>query len=328
MISRDRVIRAITFNNPDRIPVDLWTLPSVYLKHGDTIDRLLKENPIDFAHSEWAFDKTGPRYKVGLWEDEWGCVWRNEKPGIIGQVIKHPLEDYRALKDFKPPVEFMEKTIKERLRNHPDPNKFWLGNGGDFFHRMTYLRGMENVMIDIMEGSPELERLKDILFDFYMRQVSIAAESGVDGICFFDDWGSQRQLLVSPEIWRSFIKPVYQELFAICKSKGKFIFFHSDGYIIEIINDFIELGVDVINSQVWCMGPEVLGSRFRGKITFWGEISRQDTLPHGTPAEIYDSARKMKQHLATERGGLIGQGEIDDLTSLENIKALLSVWNS
>ena len=134
-------------------------------------------------------------------------------------------------------------------------------------------------------------------------------------------------MFIPPGMWRAFFKPAYAELFRICKEAGKFIFFHSDGYILEIIEDFIELGVDALNCQVWCMGPEVLGEKFRGRITFWGEINRQFTLPHGTPDDIRAAAAKMKEHLATPAGGLIGQGEIDGLTPLENVEALLTAWN-
>ena len=90
---------------------------------------------------------------------------------------------------------------------------------------------------------------------------------------------------------------------------------------------FIELGVHALNSQVWCMDPHVLGERFRGRITFWGEINRQSTMPHGTPDDIRREAAVMREHLATAGGGLIGQGEIDGLTPFENIETLMTAWN-
>ena len=74
-------------------------------------------------------------------------------------------------------------------------------------------------------------------------------------------------------------------------------------------------------------GPEVLGERFRGRITFWGEINRQTPLADGTPDDIRAAAANMKECLATPAGGLIGQGEVDSLTPLENIGALLTAWN-
>jgi uroporphyrinogen decarboxylase len=101
---------------------------------------------------------------------------------------------------------------------------------------------------------------------------------------------------------------------------------HSDGYILDIIPDLIEIGVDALNCQVWAMGAEVLGQRFRGRITFWGELSRQTTLPNGTPAEVRAAIEEMKRHLALPEGGLIAQSEVDRLTPLANIEAVLQPW--
>ena len=68
------------------------------------------------------------------------------------------------------------------------------------------------------------------------------------------------------------------------------------------------------------MGVEKVAERFAGKITFWGEISRQQTLPFGTPEDIYAAADTMKRHL-------FGQSEVGGDVSLENVEAVLTAWN-
>ena len=75
-----------------------------------------------------------------------------------------------------------------------------------------------------------------MVLEFFVQQVSLVAKTDVDGIGFADDFGGQSKLLMSPKLWRSFIKPCYQELFNICKQAGKFIFFHSDGYLYCVIS--------------------------------------------------------------------------------------------
>ena len=325
MTSRERVIAAIRFGQPDRIPVDLQVLPAAYMRYGKKIEELFKKYPIDFAYPKWNPEEMDPRYRAGRYEDEWGCIWENKTEGLFGMVAKHPLEDYKMLKVFKPPVDDIKNIVKND--SHREPDKFQMGFGADFFHRMCWLRGMDRVMVDLLDGRAELYELRDMVLEFFSRQVAAQAKTDVDGIAFADDFGSQRQLLISPELWRSFIKPVYQELFNICKKAGKFIFFHSDGYIVDIIEDLIEMGVDAINSQVWCMGLETLGDRFRGRITFWGEIDRQDMIPNGSPEDIRLAARKMKEFLAVDTGGLIGKAEVDGLTPRSNIEALLTAWN-
>jgi uroporphyrinogen decarboxylase len=111
------------------------------------------------------------------------------------------------------------------------------------------------------------------------------------------------------------------------KNAGKLVFFHSDGYIIDIIDDLIEMGVDALNAQVWCMDLEELGNRFNGRICFWGELDRQHIMPYGTPDDIHAAAQKMKACLSNPAGGLIGQAEPGLEVSLENIEAVLKSWN-
>lgn len=78
------------------------------------------------------------------------------------------------------------------------------------------------------------------------------------------------------------------------KAAGKKVFFHNDGYIMDLYPEFIQLGVDAINSQLWCMGVEKVAEKYAGKMTFWGEISRQDTLPNGSPEDVRRCAEIMK----------------------------------
>ena len=329
MTSKERVIAAIRFKGPDRIPIDIWPVPASFKRHGKSLEELFEKYPIDFVHPNWPAkwdpETLDPTFKTGRYTDEWGVLWECKKAGYSGMDIGHPLDDWNKLKIFKPPAhEWLTVSYDD---SSSDPNKFCLGVGSIFFHRMCVLRGMENLMMDLMDDTSEVYQLRDMLLEYFGQQVSSLAKTNVDGIIFFDDWGAQSQLLIPPRVWRSFFKPVYKKLFSICKKAGKFIFFHSDGYIMEIIEDFIEMGVDALNCQVWCMGPETLGKKFRGRITFWGEINRQITIPHGSPNDICVAAAKMKEHLATPSGGLIGQSEIDDLTPLENIEVLLTVWN-
>jgi uroporphyrinogen decarboxylase len=192
---------------------------------------------------------------------------------------------------------------------------------------MQFLRGTENLYCDLAKQSDEFFKLAEMVMDFYREYLKAWLETDVDGITFGDDWGSQRALLISPNMWKKIFKPMYQELFEMIKAKGKYIFFHSDGYIMDLYPELIELGVNAINSQLWCMGVEKVAEKFAGKITFWGEISRQNILPKGTPEEVRAAAAIMKKYLFVNGGGLIGQSETGRDVPLENIKAVLTCWN-
>lgn len=329
MTSKERVIAAIKFKGPDRIPVDIWPVPAAFKRYGKKLEELFEKYPLDFIHTNWPvrWDPANlePIFRLGSFTDEWGVGWENLEEGYSGMDKVHPLEDWGNFKAFKPPCH--EWLTAPHDDSFHDPGRFCLSVGANIFHRMCFLRGMNNLLIDLMDDVPNVYLLRDMLLEHFAAHLESLVKTDVDGIIFFDDWGGQKQLLMPPAIWRSFFKPIYQQLFAICKQAGKFIFLHSDGYILEIIEDLIEMGVDALNSQVWCMNPEVLGEKFRGRIAFWGEISRQSTIPFGSPGDIRAAAAMMKEQLGTPSGGLIGQAEIDGLTPLENIETLLTVWD-
>ncbi|UCE05618.1 MAG: methyltransferase, partial [bacterium] len=143
---------------------------------------------------------------------------------------------------------------------------------------------------------------------------------------FMDDWGAQNSLLISPDQWRKIFKPLYKDYIDIAHQYGKYAFMHSDGYIMDILPDLIELGLDAINSQIFCMGVEELGKKFSGKITFWGEIDRQHLLPYGSLNDIVNAVYSTYENLY-QNGGIIGQCEFGIGAKPENVYLVFETWN-
>ena len=121
---------------------------------------------------------------------------------------------------------------------------------------MQFPRGTENLYYDLGYRDENILLLRDVVVGYFEEYMKFWLEKDVDGIMFFDDWGSQRSLLISPTMWRDIFKPVYKKLIGKIKEKGKYVFFHCDGYIYDFYPEFIDLGVDAVNSQLWCMGVE------------------------------------------------------------------------
>jgi hypothetical protein len=101
---------------------------------------------------------------------------------------------------------------------------------------------------------------------------------------------------------------------------------HSDGNISAIYPHLVELGLDAINSQVFCIGLEKLAP-FRGRITFWGEPDRQHLLPHGTRTEVGAAVRQMHEMLWADGGGCIAQCELSVGANPENVRQVFETWN-
>lgn len=327
MTSREIVTRTLRFEGAERIPRSLWILPAAFLRHGHALVDLLARYPCDVNPRLLRVPEIPPEARNGTWKDEWGSVWLNLQDGIVGEVKQPAVAAWADLAALIPPPVWSEaetKAFEEKLAFAPQA--FHTLVVGSLFERMQYLRGSEKLYLDLAEQSAELLRLREIVMGHLHRRVQACLKLPCDALQFADDWGSQRSLLIHPKLWREFFKPCYAELFAQVHKGGRFVFMHSDGFITEIIEDLIEVGVNALNCQVWAMGPESLGARYRGRITFWGELSRQTLVPHGTPAEIRAATQVMKKHLATPRGGLIAQSEVDGLTPLENIEAVLQTW--
>lgn len=330
MNSRDLVMKAIHFDNPERIPIEAWVLPAAWIKHGERLQKLYNEADLDIVGLPFKDPTEHPRqYNVGTYTDAWGCEWHVLQEGMAGEVKKSPLEDYSNLESYKSPKHLIKQLpFNENCADFCKKNRHKFIRGGwiNVFERMQFLRGIENLYIDIAEENEQLFILRDIVVDYWDAYIDKILQYDVDAVTFGDDWGTQVSLLISVDKWRRIFKPAYQKLFQKVKSKGKYVFFHSDGNTLRLYDEFIDLGVDVLNSQIWCIGIDNV-AKYRGKICFWGEISRQTILPYGTPDDVRAAAAEMKEKLTYNGGGLIGQSELDAVMPIENIEAFFNAWN-
>ena len=350
MSGRERVRRALTFQQPDRAPRDLWMLGTIPINHKAELDALVEKYPMDFARAplhwrdkladEWsagaganyATSPGGPRQPspdfVGRYVDEWGCEWEVLEPGVVGEVIHPRLADWSDLASFSPPYALLENMdTSQTSAFYAQTDKFVLCSSMvEPFQRLIFLRGFQNLMMDFGYDRPELHDLLAQIHDFNLRNLHSLVDVAADGIMFKDDWGSQTSLLVSPKQWRTLFKPLYAEYCRIIRDAGKFAFFHSDGYIADILPDLIEIGIDAINSQLFCMDIEDLARRHKGQITFWGEIDRQGALVFGGPDDVRKDVQRVRRALDDGQGGLIAQCEWANDTPSENIEAVYAAW--
>ena len=331
MTSRERVLRCLEFDHPDRVPRDLWELPIARMGLGQAaVDGLRRRFPGDIdgpGVPAPAQLTEGDPYAVGRYRDAWGCVFESIQAGVIGEV-KHPIVDeWRNLDRVKPPEALLNLDVAAINRACAAKDRFLMaGCGPHPFEQLQFLRGSENVYMDLAEETPELLELLRIIHNYYLREAEAWCATDIDGLQFGDDWGSQRALLIAPAQWRRLFKPLYKDYCAIAKARGKKVFMHSDGHIFDIYPDLIEIGVDAVNSQLFCMDIEEIGRRCKGRITFWGEIDRQHVLPHGSSDEVRRAVRRVAEALYDPAGGVIGQFELGALTTIENASAVFEEW--
>jgi uroporphyrinogen-III decarboxylase len=336
MTSRERVIRTLRHQEVDRPPRHLWIIPYIDMYKQEEKTKFLERFEMDIA------DPNGIRYgkspygkgeacRKGKYTDAWGTEWEVLEDGVIGEVKNPLIQTEEDLDGYKLPWEMLDGMNCEGQADHyRATGKFILaGSQVRPFERMQFLMGSEEFFVHMALETPLFTRLLAMLHEFSVRELKRVAAQTVDAVSFMDDWGSQTSLLISPDAWRKHFKPLYKEYCDIIKSGDKFVFFHSDGFIEPIYPDLLEIGVDAVNSQMFCMDMEELGRKYAGKITFWGELDRQYMLPYGTQAEVRESVRRLGRAVGfgRTRSGLIAQLSWEYVTPLENVIAAYDEFN-
>ena len=334
MTERERVLKTLRFESVDRAPRDLWYPIGIEMFRRTELEQVMERYPKDFVMPDFAYGESGMAKGdpgVGEYVDGWGCLWVCGEPGVTGEVKRPALPEWSGLDSYRLPWEMLREADLTRVNSScAGTDKFTLvcfANETRPFERMQFLRGTENLFVDLAYGSRELYRLRDMLHEFYLEEMGMWAKTDIDGLSLDDDWGTQVSMLISPDKWREFFKPMYRDYCDILHAAGKFVFMHSDGNIAPILPDLIEIGVDAINAQLFCMDLEQIAEDYAGKITFWGEIDQQRILPFGSTEEVRAAVRRVKSAFSRCEGGVIAQCSWGLHDPKENIEAVFSEWD-
>ncbi|TCW27890.1 uroporphyrinogen decarboxylase family protein [Christensenella hongkongensis] len=364
MNSKELVLKTLEGRNTNgRAPRQLWTLPYAeqhfpeQLKNiTSTFQNDIVEVPPEAKQYRTKPQITGDFYELGEYIDEWGCQFTNLQKGIVGEVKKPIIvdEEWGDAKDVHIPEELLTIDTEKINEYCAGTDQFVLASDiARPFERLQFLRGTENLFMDFAYHPLELYRFSfggkkqkkepftgenslkttgtkiyafiEKMHDFYKRLLEVWAGTDVDGLFFMDDWGTQLNLLISPDTWKALFMPMYRDYSDIAKKYGKKIFFHSDGNIEKIIPYLIDIGIDAVNSQVFCMGPENL-AQYQGKITFWGEVDRQNILPYGSKDDVKGAVKRLYDAF-WKNGGAIAQCEFGIGADPNNVYTVFETWD-
>ena len=264
--------------------------------------------------------------------DGYGGVWRTDRRPwhLEAPPLKEPAwGDYQ----FPAPEQFLRPEWKERARQtcaaHAD--SFLIGSlGWGLFERSWNLRGFENALADSVMEPEFYEETLDRLADLYLAFVEYTADLPVDAIMFGDDWGDQRGVILGPERWRRFLKPRWARIYAAVHSHGKLVISHSCGSVAAIMGDIIEIGMDVLESvqpEADGMNPYELKRQWGDKITFWGCLGSQSTIPFGTPDDCRNEVRRLCSEMGRGGGYILAPAKgLQPETPTENAVALVEAF--
>lgn len=338
MNSKERTLITVNLGIPDQIPVFVDMVPELaaefYKKY-----RLSGNELLTFLGNDLAVCTFGVASSFGTMTDgevdEWGIKWKRIKhgKGFYNEISEKPLSsatfgDLIKLKIPDAEEESRYSEIAGLVSGFGEKFAIMVDMSCTIFELSWYMRGMDKLLMDMVQNSRFVDTLMDRILEFYIPAGKKIAGMGVDIIWTGDDLGMQTGMMMSPDMFRRFIKERYRLLISEIKKSNRNIkiAFHSDGYITPIIEDLIEIGVDILNPvQPKCMDPKEIKDRFGQRICFMGTIDEQEVLPFGSIEDLKKEIDTRIESVGYNGGLIIGPTHnIQNDTSMEKVEFLFS----
>ena len=328
---RDLVLDAIAHKDTGRIPYMLMFQSSISRKlaeyyNVDNIEKVVV-NAVEWIGNQLSQNRMKELgiFKDGRFTDEWGVRWKGVGE-TRGQVEIPPLSE-PTLKGYSFPEKISPEVIRQ-MKSHAEKNKdrYRVVKLGALWEQATFLHGMKDMLIDLILHPGFVHELLDGIMDVLLENLKIYhRELDVDCIWLSDDYGSQKNLLMSPTLWREFIRPRLKRICDEVHAAGYHFVLHSDGAIAEVIPDIVDIGVDLLNPvQSECMDVYKIKKDFGRYLTIWGGYGSQRMLVFGTPSEIRQEVNEICDSLGKGGGFILTPGlSIQNEVPIENAAAFI-----
>ena len=339
---RENFLRNATLTGPEWIPCNVTVSGASYDELRGDVEDVLARHPVIFPgfkkgqrdYDNWDF---GPGRRAGeLYRDAWGTVWHSTVNGLAGVAVEHPLSDWGAFAAYEPPDPMLQldrgpadwEAATKRLREASARGGLTSGGlpHGFMFLRLEYLRGFENLMIDMAMAEPRLWTLCDIVHHHNQAIVQRYLFYGIDLLNLGEDLGTQTASIISPAMFRRWVLPYYRRLIQPAHAAGCQVSFHSDGYTMELFDDLIDAGVTIVNPQDLCHGIDELATHLKGRVCIRLDVDRQTVVPFGKPSDIRELIKEEFMKLGSTQGGLEFICGIYPPTPPENVDAVCSAF--
>ncbi len=337
---RENILRAVRFGGPGYIPIHFHiNEASWHCYPPEALNELMESHSLLFPYCDGTsrgrteLDYTIIERPGKPFVDGWGCRWEATVEGMVGSVTKHPLANWEEFAGYSPPdpqidsgkgpiswKQIAEDTERARSRGHLTMGGL---RHGHTFQTLVDIRGYENLLFDMADGHPNLLCLIEMVEQFNAAIVRRFIDLGVEWMSYPEDLGMQTGLLISPQMFRTFVKPSYERLMKPARDAGCIVHMHSDGWIRDLLEDLIDGDVDVVNLQDVVNGIDWIASHLAGRVCIELDIDRQRITPFGTPRQIDELIREEVTKLGSKEGGLMMIYGLYPGVPLENVKALM-----
>jgi hypothetical protein len=315
MDSREVVTRAIEFDNPPYIPVELVEVPGIWDDYG-TLPRaggapfrpLADFDSIQAIYSWSCTDQGTDGEGNRLRRDEWGCLQKVPRSGEYTYlVVQEPLRDWGAVSGYRFPdpacADGWFHDIEAALRGYPDKFVNAFIDPGITLVALN-MRGYEELLIDYYQDPGRVMYLFEGIWEYQKEIVRKWKKAGAHAVSLYEEWATQAGMYVSPDWWRRNMKPFYARVFDFIHGEGLYTGMGLDGQVMEIVDDLKEIGLDILdNRQPALLGVENLARAGGGRLCVKASCDMQLSLPSRTPAQVEEEARMLARRLGAERGG-------------------------
>ena len=347
MTPRERVLKALSLEAPDRAPRDFpgFTPMSrdTFIKNAGDIDPCeyfkIDCRGVGFAPTKYEVDYTrfyagrGYNPKKFTYDDFGVGHLQSEQTNWHYTHFISPLQDSSDLNDF---IDYPLPDLDAPYRSEHLPGETAAIHARGFavyghlqmtlFERAWQIRGFENFMMDMHENPDIVDCLLDRLFMIRLEGAKSFARAGVDIIKMGDDVAMQTGMIISPGLWRQYFKPRMAKIIEEARriKPGIHIFYHSDGKPEKIYDELIEIGVTILNPiQPECVDPAEVKNKYGDRAAFWGAIGIQHTLPFGSVEDVRNEVRLRMRTIGKNGGYVVAPTHvIAPEVPWENLKAL------
>ncbi len=357
---RDRVLAALRHDQADRIPVDYWADREVterLVRHYGVADKeaLLRLLGVDLRYVMGP-SFVGLQMRVhddGLVEDHWGVLRKamtvqgTDRTGrpwtwTYQHVHRSPLQDATTVQEIEryahwPSADQWNYDTVRQECEAAGQSGCAVVNGGDRLDRTAqlkpamYLRGTEQFLSDLLLEPAIAECILEHIADYYLtynERVFQAAQGTIDIFFMGDDMGTQTGLWVSPKLYRKFFKERFRKFNDLAHKYGMKTMYHSCGNVTKLIPDFIDCGLDVLQSlQPAAMDLQLLKREYGRDLAFQGGVDIQEMMPKGTPSDVAEHVRQRASMLGAGGGYIFGTAHnlLPDVPT-ENAVALFDAY--
>jgi len=243
--------------------------------------------------------------------DEWGVGWKTGAYLHYAEIL-HPLAglDAAGIRAYPFPDLDASYRYEEAPREIAEIHDRGLAAAyfaGSVFETAWYMRGMEQLFVDMVTERETADFLLDRVAGIVSASAAQLAAADLDLLVLGDDIATQTGLMMSLDMWREHFKPRLTRIIRAAKDANPDVqvFYHSDGNVWDAIPDLIDAGVQVLNPvQPECLDPARVKTEFGDRLSFFGTISVQQTMPFGTPDDVRAEV-KLRLDTVGKGGGLL-----------------------